>query len=205
MRRVAALLTVALLSVACSDQEPADEAGPATVVAPTASPASEVQVTAPDVSSVVTVQGEEVRSTSEVRVAEILSDLQTAAAAEGTVITLPELVLFDFGEDQLKPEAEQTIAEMAEVIGFYAGAPVEVRGHTDAVGADDVNLALSERRAAAVVDALVGKGVDRARLEPQGLGETQPVAPNAQPDGSDDPAGRERNRRVEIVLRGVTR
>lgn len=137
---------------------------------------------------------------------EILSELDTSSTPEGTVITVPEVVLFDFDRAELKPEARATLADVAEVLAFYADAPVSVRGHTDSKGPDDYNQDLSERRAAAVVASLVDEhGVDPARLRAEGLGESQPVAPNERSDGSDDPEGRQQNRRVEILLEGVQR
>jgi len=77
---------------------------------------------------------------------------------------------------------------------------VSVEGHTDSIGSADANLALSERRARSVADALAGLGVAGSRLSIQGLGETYPVAANVHGDGSDNPAGRARNRRVEVVI-----
>lgn len=80
-----------------------------------------------------------------------------------------------------------------------AGTPtVIVRGHSDSRGSDRQNRAASQRRAEAVRDYLVGKGVAAERVRVVALGETRPVAPNALPDGSDNPAGRARNRRVEV-------
>ncbi len=169
-------------------------------------PTSDVTVSGTAPRSEVSVAGEAPKSATEVRVGEILSELDTSTTPEGTVITLPEVVLFDFDRAELKPDARATLAEVAEVLAFYAEAPVSVRGHTDAKGADDYNQDLSERRAAAVVAALAGDhGIDPSRLQAEGLGESQPVAPNEHPDGSDNPEGRQQNRRVEIVLEGVQR
>lgn len=202
--RSATVAMVLVAAAACSSTPPAPSSG--AVVESTASPESKVTVVAPTVSSEVTATGEKVASSAEVRVGEILSELQTAGTAEGTVITLPEVVLFDFGRADLKPDAKPTLSDVAEVIAFYGAAPVSVRGHTDSVGADDANQELSERRAASVVAALTGSyGVAASRLTAMGFGETQPVSPNANPDGSDNPGGRQQNRRVEIVLEGVTR
>ena len=77
---------------------------------------------------------------------------------------------------------------------------VTVSGHSDSRGGDRENKAASLRRAEAVRDHLVGRGMAADRIELVALGETRPVAPNALPDGSDDPAGRARNRRVEAVF-----
>jgi OOP family OmpA-OmpF porin len=80
---------------------------------------------------------------------------------------------------------------------------VRVDGHTDSVGSTAANQQLSDRRARSVVEYLVAVGVDAGRLHPRGFGEAWPIAPNANPDGSDDPDGRARNRRVEVVIEGV--
>jgi photosystem I P700 chlorophyll a apoprotein A2 len=141
----------------------------------------------------------------EVRVGDILSRLETAKTPEGTVITLPELVLFDFNQAELKADAATTLAEIAEVVAFYGEAPVSIRGHTDDVGDEAYNDDLSRRRATAVAEELASThGIDRARLDVVGLGEREPVAPNARADGSDDPEGRQQNRRVEVVIEGVS-
>ena len=108
-------------------------------------------------------------------------------------------MLFDFDSTALKPDASGDL--VAEVIVLAEGRPASIRGHTDSGGADAYNQDLSNRRALAVRDYLVQRhGIDAARLEAVGLGETQPLAPNENPDGSDNPGGREANRRVEVVL-----
>jgi len=75
-----------------------------------------------------------------------------------------------------------------------------VEGHTDSKGADDYNQTLSEKRARTVKDWLVARGALAGTAAVQGWGERRPVAPNAKGDGSDDPASRQKNRRVEVVL-----
>jgi len=146
------------------------------------------------------------QSSVEVRVAEILSDLQATQTGEGTVIMLPERVLFDFDKADLKPEAAARLDEVAEVVRFYSAAPVVVGGHTDAAGPDAYNEDLSRRRADAVRRYLVDRHqIDTGRVRATGFGETRPVAANTNPDGSDNPSGREQNRRVEVVLQGVRR
>jgi outer membrane protein OmpA-like peptidoglycan-associated protein len=78
---------------------------------------------------------------------------------------------------------------------------VTIEGHTDDKGPVDYNQRLSERRAAAVQRWLAGNGgLKGVAMKTRGWGATKPVAPNTRPDGSDDPAGRQRNRRVEIVI-----
>ncbi len=111
-------------------------------------------------------------------------------------------VLFDFDSADIRPKAEQALAQIAGSLNErYPGKKVRIEGHTDDKGSDSYNLKLSKRRAEAVRDWLESEGgwdSDQARVV--GLGETHPVAQNKRADGSDDPAGRQRNRRVEIVV-----
>lgn len=81
-----------------------------------------------------------------------------------------------------------------------AGAAFVLRGHSDSPGSDAANLVTSRRRATAVADYLADKGVARERMAVIALGERRPVAPNAQLDGSDDPEGRAKNRRVDVEV-----
>ncbi|MEU8122733.1 OmpA family protein [Spirillospora sp. NPDC049024] len=107
-------------------------------------------------------------------------------------------VLFDFGKATLTDAARRRIAGLAPRLRDARGA-VQVSGHSDSVGEPAYNLALSERRAEAVkaelANALKGTSL---RIVAKGYGETRPVAPNEQ-GGKDDPAGRAKNRRVEIT------
>jgi outer membrane protein OmpA-like peptidoglycan-associated protein len=131
----------------------------------------------------------------------ILSELGAKRTAKGIVITLPEVVLFDFDKSDIRPDARPILAKIAKVVAYYAGAPVRIEGHTDAVGTPAYNQDLSTRRANAVKGWLTTQeGVAAGRLQASGLGETRPVAPNQNPDGSDNPAGRQQNRRVEVVI-----
>ena len=117
----------------------------------------------------------------------------------GTAITLDDSVLFDFGESTVRADAADTLAKLAAVL-TDAGAPTaHVYGHTDSIGDDASNQTLSEQRAKAVVDELKKNGATTT-LDWQGFGETQPIAPNTNDDGSDNPAGRQANRRVEIYI-----
>jgi outer membrane protein OmpA-like peptidoglycan-associated protein len=115
-----------------------------------------------------------------------------------TVIRLPADVLFAFGSAELAPAAQQAIAAVDDEIGSGGTGTVTIEGHTDAIGSDADNKALSERRASAVRAALVAELGSGYTYTAVGFGETQPVAPNTKPDGSDDPDGRALNRRVEI-------
>ena len=117
----------------------------------------------------------------------------------GTVITLEDSVLFDFGSSELRGEASTTLTNLATVIKDSKAPKVQVQGHTDSVSDDAFNQKLSEQRAQAVSSALKADGV-AADLEAVGYGETKPVAPNENPDGSDNPGGRRLNRRVEVFV-----
>lgn len=109
-------------------------------------------------------------------------------------IQLPGSILFDFDSANLRADAERTLTDVVQIIQSYAGRPVRIEGHTDAIASDEYNQTLSERRARTVVDWLAGHGVERGRLASAGLGEKSPVATN------DTAAGRQLNRRVEVVI-----
>lgn len=117
----------------------------------------------------------------------------------GTVITLQDGVLFDFGKYDLRPEAKATLAKLATVLNQAKVPAAQINGHTDSIGDDAFNQDLSEKRASAVATQLKADGVS-ANLETHGYGKTQPVANNTNADGSDNPAGRQANRRVEIYI-----
>jgi outer membrane protein OmpA-like peptidoglycan-associated protein len=104
-------------------------------------------------------------------------------------------ILFDFAQHVPRAESNAVLDELAQVFGRHADWSIAIEGHTDAIGDDASNLALSERRAAAVREALASRGVATERTTSVGHGESQPVAPN------ETAVGRARNRRVEIVLR----
>lgn len=133
-----------------------------------------------------------------------LTELGAVRTPDGLVVTLPETVLFDFDEAVVRPDAAATLDQLAQVLAFYDQADIEIHGHSDSRGDETYNQELSERRARAVADDLGGRpGIDPGRLEARGFGEVRPVAPNETPDGGDDPDGRQRNRRVEILLKEV--
>jgi outer membrane protein OmpA-like peptidoglycan-associated protein len=131
-----------------------------------------------------------------------LKDLNAKVTPAEITIDLSADVLFDFDKADVKKDAEAQLAKVATVIAATPGARVSIEGHTDAKGADAYNQSLSERRAAGVKDWLVANGqVSAAAVTTRGWGRTKPIAPNAKPDGSDDPEGRKSNRRVQIVVR----
>ena len=108
-------------------------------------------------------------------------------------------VNFDFDKSTLRPDAVAILDEAIEILKRYPDLRVEVAGHTDSIGTDAYNQGLSERRARAVYDYLTGNGIDASRMVgPNGYGESRPIAPNTNPDGSDNPEGRAQNRRTEL-------
>jgi len=121
--------------------------------------------------------------------------LETRESARGLIVNMSD-VLFDFGKYTLKPGTREKLAKVSGIILAHPGLKIEVEGHTDSVGSEEFNQKLSEQRAAAVQDYLVGQGVPPNMVTARGFGKTQPVASN------DTAEGRQRNRRVELVVSG---
>jgi outer membrane protein OmpA-like peptidoglycan-associated protein len=131
----------------------------------------------------------------------LLDELGARVEGGVTHVDLAGDVLFDFGSAAVRSDAAAQLVKVAHVLRQKAQSEVQVIGHTDAVGSDDANQKLSEARAIAVMAWLnQHEGIPADLLKARGLGEKQPIAHNAKPDGSDDPAGRARNRRVEILF-----
>jgi outer membrane protein OmpA-like peptidoglycan-associated protein len=131
-----------------------------------------------------------------------LKDLGAKVTETEIRIDLAADVLFDFDQAEIKKEAEPSLQKVATVLNANPSAKVAIEGHTDGKGADAYNQKLSEQRAAAVKQWLVANGrVADANIATRGWGRTKPLAHNTKPDGSDDPEGRAKNRRVEIVVR----
>jgi len=127
-------------------------------------------------------------------------NLEARETERGVVVNLPD-VLFAFARDDLTLSAQEKVHDIAGVLNDRArDRQIAVEGHTDAIGSDLFNRQLSERRAESVAIALADSGVSRNRITTQGFGKRYPVAPNANPDGTDNPIGREKNRRVEVVI-----
>jgi outer membrane protein OmpA-like peptidoglycan-associated protein len=121
---------------------------------------------------------------------------------EGVVIYLPTVYLFEFNSATVETEARKQLRQIAEVLNdqFLTGRRVIVEGHADAIGTDTYNRALSDKRAESVIEALVASGVDKSRLVKRAFGKERPLEPNKRPDGSDNPEGRARNRRVALIV-----
>ena len=113
-------------------------------------------------------------------------------------LTLANEVSFDVDSAVVKPAFEPTLAKVAEILARYQDNRITVVGHTDSTGAETYNQSLSQRRAAAVLAELSRLGVSAIRMQAVGRGEDEPRASN------DTAAGREQNRRVEILLQSTT-
>jgi outer membrane protein OmpA-like peptidoglycan-associated protein len=132
----------------------------------------------------------------------VLKDLGAKVTAQEIRIELAADVLFDFDKHDLRAEALPSLQKVAEVLRSRAGSPVTIEGHTDGKGNEAYNQPLSEKRAQAVRQWLVKNGgASAAGITTKGWGKAKPIAPNTRPDGSDDPEGRKKNRRVEITVR----
>jgi outer membrane protein OmpA-like peptidoglycan-associated protein len=121
--------------------------------------------------------------------------LQTRDSARGLIVSMSD-VLFDTGKYSLKPGAREKLAKVAGILLAYPGLNIAVGGYTDNVGGDAMNQKLSENRAGSVRDYLVQQGVETKSVSAQGFGNTLPVASN------DNSAGRQQNRRVELLVSG---
>ena len=126
-------------------------------------------------------------------VAEITNIKETS---RGLVISLSD-ILFDVNQATLKAGAANNVQKIAAILNQYPNYQISVEGHTDSQGSDAYNQSLSDRRAAAVRTQLIAGGVAEGRISSKGFGESQPVASN------DAPAGRQQNRRVEVIVLGA--
>jgi outer membrane protein OmpA-like peptidoglycan-associated protein len=121
--------------------------------------------------------------------------LQTRDTARGLIVNMSD-VLFDTAKYSLRPEAREKLAKVSGILAGHPGLRMQVEGHTDSVGGDDYNQQLSEQRAGSVRDYLTQAGIPVTSVTARGFGKTQPVASN------DTGAGRQQNRRVELVISG---
>lgn len=130
-----------------------------------------------------------------------LADAEAASIQreqETLAVSFKADVLFDFDSAVIKPGAYDEVDRVAQVLNRYPQTRIQIEGHTDSTGTETYNLDLSQRRADAVKNALVARGVDPARLQTIGFGESKPIA------GNDTEAGRQMNRRVKIVIVPIT-
>jgi len=127
--------------------------------------------------------------------AQLNSIVETRETARGLIVNLSGL-LFDTGKYALKPVMREKLAKISGIVEAHPGLTLRVEGYTDSVGGDDLNQRLSERRAGSVRDYLVSQGVPPSFISAAGFGKARPVASNT------TAAGRQLNRRVEIVVSG---
>ncbi len=111
-----------------------------------------------------------------------------------------ENVYYDFNKAELKEESFPALDEIVRMMETYPAMVIELGAHTDSKGSNAYNLKLSNARAKSVVKYLESKGIDPARLRAKGYGESMPIESNTNPDGSDNAAGREKNRRTEFKV-----
>jgi outer membrane protein OmpA-like peptidoglycan-associated protein len=121
--------------------------------------------------------------------------LQTRDTDRGLIVNMSD-VLFDTAKFSLRPEAREKLAKVAGIVSGHPGLRLDVEGHTDNVGGDDYNQELSEQRGSAVREYLTHEGMAAGSVTTKGFGKTQPIATN------DTAAGRQQNRRVELVISG---
>jgi outer membrane protein OmpA-like peptidoglycan-associated protein len=121
--------------------------------------------------------------------------LQTRDTARGLIVSMPD-VLFAFNKYELKPEARERLAKISGIVLAYPDLKLEIDGYTDSIGSDEYNEQLSDKRAEAVRDFLVGNGVNMNSVVARGMGKADPVADNSTAQG------RQLNRRVELIVSG---
>ena len=123
-----------------------------------------------------------------------MADLKAQQTERGWVVTLRNELLFDSGKAALKPGGDKAIENLAQLMKRQPEREITIEGFTDSTGSEELNRRLSEQRAQAVKQALVGRGIEPQRIDARGYGPAFPVASN------DTPTGRQLNRRVEVVI-----
>lgn len=164
-------------------------------------PKSEFNITQMSFGSIFFKSSMGIDSSFEKEVMETLTEFNAVGTEDGAKLTLPEDILFDFDSSELRSEADEAIGQLVQVIDT-TDDEVTIVGHTDSKGGDSYNQELSEDRANAVLDALADKGVEEGRMTAEGKGASEPIAQNTNNDGSDNPEGRQKNRRVEVTVHG---
>ena len=144
-------------------------------------------------------EAERARAAAEALRAQLLEQfnriLETKDTVRGLVITMAD-VLFDTGKYDLRPQTREALARLSGIVVSHPGLKLEVEGHTDSTGSDQLNQKLSEDRAGTVRSYLITQGVAADAITAKGFGKTSPVADN------DTAAGRQKNRRVEMIVSG---
>ena len=140
---------------------------------------------------------------------EMLKELVTNITLD-TIVILPrkqkevayrlENIYFGFDSANIRPSSAKELDKLVQLLNDNPDIKIELSSHTDSIGTFEKNMGLSERRAAASVNYLISKGIAQERLTAKGYGETRPIAKNTNPDGTDNPAGRQLNRRTEFRI-----
>jgi len=141
-------------------------------------------------------------SFSSTQLAQAKKDLGARESGTEIQIDLAGDILFDFDKWDIRAEAEEKLAKVGGIIKAHKSPEIIVSGHTDSKGSEDYNLNLSQRRAESVKEWLAkNAGINPSAIKTNGYGESKPIAPNTLPDGTDNPEGRQKNRRVKIVIK----
>lgn len=122
------------------------------------------------------------------------SGIDVTRDGDNLILNMPSNVTFPVNSSAIQPEFQQTLGDVANTLSQYEKSYIDVYGHTDSTGTDEYNQSLSERRASSVANFLSNSGVQRARVETRGFGESQPIASNSTEEG------RSANRRVELKI-----
>lgn len=166
-------------------------------------PATKVEVeTQPVTPSKVEVETPPPTKITAATVEKTITELKAEKTKLGIKINLPENILFDFDKYHVRATAKPTLTKINQLLTYYGKSEILINGHTDSKGSDAYNEKLSQLRAAAVKYYFINVyKVPAKRLQTKGLGKTQPIAPNNKTDGSDNPEGRQKNRRVEVIIK----
>jgi outer membrane protein OmpA-like peptidoglycan-associated protein len=132
---------------------------------------------------------------------EVIVDIELEPLKVGAKINL--VIFFDFDKAHLRPESNTELKRLLNFMQKHPGVQVEIAGHTDNIGTDQKNRILSNQRAKAVVDYLLDNNIPEERMRYVGYGFHKPIAKNQNPDGSDNPQGRQLNRRTECIVTAV--
>ena len=135
-------------------------------------------------------------------VKKIETELKVEKVPEGIRINVAETILFDFDKYNVRAQARPTLTKINLLLRHYKKAQIFINGHTDNQGENAYNLELSQKRAAAVKYYFINVfKVQNTRMQTKGYGKTKPISLNNNLDGSDNPVGREKNRRVELIIK----
>lgn len=130
---------------------------------------------------------------------EIVKEEEKPLVQPGTVV-YEKTVMFDYDKSDIAGQYRKELEDAVKILKTNPSYKVEISGHTDSKGTDEYNNALSKRRAESAARYFASKGISGSRIISKGFGEAMPIAPNVHPDGSDNPEGRQKNRRIEIKV-----